>query len=45
MTHTLIDSLDEAVENIKLCQTEIRKDPRVAERMPARARLVCGQIG
>ena len=33
MSHTLIDSLDEAVENIRLCQTEIRKDPRVSERM------------
>ncbi len=33
MTHTLVDSLNKAVENISRCQTEIRKDPRVAGRM------------
>ena len=33
MTHTLVDSLDKAVENIRRCQTEIQKDPRVAQRM------------
>ena len=33
MTHTLVDSLGEAVENIRRCQTEIQKDPQVAERM------------
>ena len=33
MTHTLVDSLGEADENIRRCQTEIQKDPQVAERM------------